>query len=293
MSVLNAGESGARTWPFPGLTSRVSRPLGHILLPFAVAIGVLTLLELAILAYGWIDGEALPPAQYPLPHRIAESIWTNGSAILDSARPTIWSSCIGFAAGLVGGLALSVVMWWSKLTRHALAPYVALVPMLPVVAIAPLLTIMIEDPLVARIVLAGWVTCFPIIVNTSKGLAEIDSSTVELAATYDMSRWQELVKINFPNSLPHFFAGARIGATWSVIGSIVLEFTGNGTRGLGYLMLTLSYYGEGAQAGSGGSPEYFLWAVAVASALVGLLLYVAVVLVEWFVVGDRLPPEAR
>jgi ABC-type nitrate/sulfonate/bicarbonate transport system permease component len=106
-----------------------------------------------------------------------------------------------------------------------------------------------------------------------------------------MSRRQELLKINFPNALPHFFAGARIGATWSVIGSIVLEFTGNGIQGLGYLMLNLSYYGEGAQAAEGGDPEYFLWAVAVGSAVVGLVVYASVVIVEWLVTRDRRPPE--
>jgi NitT/TauT family transport system permease protein len=57
---------------------------------------------------------------------------------------------------------------------------------------------------------------------------------------YRASRWQELLLLRVPNSLPYFFTGLKIAATLAVIGSVTGEiFAGSsdGSGGLGYMIM--------------------------------------------------------
>ena len=47
-------------------------------------------------------------------------------------------------------------------------------------------------------------------------------------------------RLRLPSSLPYVFAGLRVAATLSVIGSIVAEFTG-ADRGIGFVIVQASY----------------------------------------------------
>ncbi|MDO8210163.1 ABC transporter permease [Conexibacter sp. CPCC 206217] len=257
---------------------RLARPL----LPALVALALVAAAELALVLASAASREPLSPVQYPRPFAVAAAFADHFGAIARAAPQTLLTALIGFVGGLALGIAVACLLWASRLLRIAVAPYLILIPMLPVVAVAPLLTIMVRDAFMARILLAAYVTCFPVIVNTAKGLQALDDGKADLMASYGAGRWQLLRKAAWPAALPYVFAGARIGATWSVIGGIILEFTGASRNGLGVLMLQLSYFGNSADS------AYFLWAAALGSALLGLLLSAAVVLCErWALKGRR------
>ena len=88
-------------------------------------------------------------------------------------------------------------------------------------------------------------------------------------------------KIEFPASLPPFFAGLRIAATLAVIGVVVGEIVG-GNTGLGYLLT----FGEG----SGNTPMVFVTIIMLT--LIGIVLYGGIVLIENRVL-HWLPSRAR
>jgi NitT/TauT family transport system permease protein len=83
--------------------------------------------------------------------------------------------------------------------------------------------------------------------------------------------------VQLPNAMPHIFAGLKIAMTFSVIGAVVGEFTG-GSEGLGYLILFSSSQVK--------TP--LLFAALFAIAVMGLLMYYAIVLLEyWMVPWER------
>ncbi len=259
----------------------MARRLRIVLLPLTVAIALLAVVEGIELLVGALSGSSLSPVQYPRPHEIFVALVRHAGTIASAAPPTVETALIGFAGGLLLGAVVASLLWLVPVLGEAVTPYLILIPMLPIVAIAPLLTIMIHDAFVARVVLAAYVTCFPVIVNTAKGLQSLDAGKTELMATYAASRVQQLRKANWPAALPYFFAGARIGATWSIVGGIILEFTGASHKGLGVLMLQLSYFGNSSDS------AYFLWASALGSAILGLVLSAIVIVCERRVLRGR------
>ena len=92
---------------------------------------------------------------------------------------------------------------------------------------------------------------------------------MEASMTEAASRVQEFVKVRLPASLPYIFIGLKLAATFSVIGAIVAEFVG-AVRGLGYLMLQSSYLLD--------TP--LLWASMIASAVLGIAMFLAMVILE-------------
>jgi NitT/TauT family transport system permease protein len=270
-------------------TRRSFRHLASLTLPSVLLLAAIVLaLEVGELAFARIAGHALPAYQYPLPHKILGGFLANRSVILAASAVTIGTSVIGFIGGALIGAGVSSLLWLFPTLERALSPYLTLIPILPIIAVAPLVSIVVPDPFLARILLASYLTCFPVIVNTIKGLLNVDDLLMELVQTYGVSRWSQLRKLHWPHALPFFFAGVRVGVTFSIIGTIVLEFTGAGSDGLGALMLQISYYG------AIGDTAYFLWAAALSAAGIGLVLYGLVALVERLVTHPpprRLVPE--
>jgi NitT/TauT family transport system permease protein len=80
---------------------------------------------------------------------------------------------------------------------------------------------------------------FPILSNGTQGLLDIDPDLLDFFRLNNATRWQVLMKLRFPNSIPRIIAGARTSSGLAIVGAIVGEFfVGYGTKqfGLGYLI---------------------------------------------------------
>ena len=93
-----------------------------------------------------------------------------------------------------------------------------------------------KDENVARLLIAAYVTFFPVTVNTLDGLRSVDPELPKLMRTLDASRLQILSRAEVPASLPYFFSGARIAVAVAVIGAVFGEWSG-ADSGLGHLIL--------------------------------------------------------
>jgi NitT/TauT family transport system permease protein len=84
-----------------------------------------------------------------------------------------------------------------------------------------------------------------VLVNSVHGLSAIDEEAVHLLRSLAASRFQVLVKLRIPNSLPFLFSSLKIASSLAVVGAVIGEFTGS-TAGIGHLINTSSYYLETA-----------------------------------------------
>jgi putative hydroxymethylpyrimidine transport system permease protein len=76
-------------------------------------------------------------------------------------------------------------------------------------------------------------TFFPIVVSTYDGLKACDREMMNLLRTMGANKWQLFSKLQLPASLPHFFSGLKVAATYSVSGATIGEWLG-ASEGLGY-----------------------------------------------------------
>jgi NitT/TauT family transport system permease protein len=182
----------------------------------------------------------IPVYLFPKPSDIADTLWSDGPALLSALGMTLRVALQAFAVAIVLGTLIAFLFVQSRAIEMSLFPYAVLLQVTPIVAIAPLIIILVKNTQVALTVCATVVAIFPIISNTTLGLRSVDPGLVNLFRMNRAGRLQTLVRLRIPSALPYFFGGLRISSGLALIGSVVAEFvagTGGRSAGLAYEIL--------------------------------------------------------
>jgi NitT/TauT family transport system permease protein len=197
----------------------------RIALPVAVlALGVVAW-DLAVRLTG------TPSYQVPGPGLVFATLVSDWPILSASLLVTLTTTFEALGLAVVGGVALAILFSQSRLVEYSLYPYAVILQVTPVVAIAPLLLIYL--PQTAAVLACAWIVAFfPMLANTTLGLASVDRNLVDLFALYGASRGQILVYLRLPAALPFMLAGLRIAGGLSLIGAVVAEIAA-GSAGAG------------------------------------------------------------
>jgi NitT/TauT family transport system permease protein/putative hydroxymethylpyrimidine transport system permease protein len=199
------------------------------LLPLLAVLILLGIWELYVL----IDG--VSSLVLPSPIDVARALWDDRGTLWHNLKPTALEVVLGILLGTVVALALTAAMHFSALIREALYPLLVASQTVPLPIVASLLIIWLGFGLVPKLLIVALVAFFPIVVTALSALATVDPDLIKLMRTLDAGRWQTFRLIELPAALPGVFAGARIGAVFSVLAAIFAEINGS-TSGLGYLL---------------------------------------------------------
>ena len=199
--------------------------------------------------------------------------------LFGAAMYTWREALLGFALGAGIGLVLATVFVHFRILERALVPYVVASQTIPIIALAPMITFAFGGTIASVVVIATYLTFFPVTIAMIRGLRSLDPRALELTRSYAASRWQVYRKLRLPASLPYLFTALKIAATASIVGAIVGESPGGIAEGLGRVILTFNqYYTTG--------PEK-LWAAIIASGLLGITFFLIVRAVELVVLRGR------
>jgi NitT/TauT family transport system permease protein len=199
--------------------------------------------------------------------------------LIQSGLYTFLAALRGFLLGGVIGFALAIIFAHSSLLQRGLLPFVVASQTVPILAIAPMVVIWMS-----RIgatewsvpMIAAYLTFFPVVIYTLRGLTSVPQTALELMQSYAASRREILFKLRIPNALPQIFTALKISATASVVGAIIGELPSGIQDGMGIAILNFArYYNQ--------SPPR-LWATIAASGLLGILFFMAIALIERVVV---------
>lgn len=215
----------------------------------------------------------------PGPGLVAErfvTAWMDGT-MWPHARTTLVEVLLGFAIGASLALVVGVLLARSRLAERLLSPYLVAAQATPILALAPLIALWFGTGLVSKLVICTLIVFFPVAVATMVGIRSVDPRLLEMARSFRATGWQVVARVEVPAALPAILGGMRVGITLAVIGAIVGEWAG-GESGLGVLINI-----------SRGSlfDIPLMFATLATLALLGVLLYLAMVLVERRLVGDR------
>lgn len=181
----------------------------------------------------------------------------------------------GFALAVGIGVLLAVLFTWFAPLRRALMPLLVTLNLIPKVALAPLFIVWLGYGLVPNIAITFIISFFPIVITTTRGLAEVEPELLDLVRTVRATRWQVFRKIQLPSALPFLFSGMRVAAVLAIAGTIVGEFVGS-EAGLGFVIM--------AAQGTLDTPVMVMSLILVT--LVGVALYGLVILLERLVVTE-------
>jgi NitT/TauT family transport system permease protein len=192
-------------------------------------------------------GDRLAPLKLPFPHVVARAILVNGGLLLNAAWQTAAGALIGLFVGTATGAVIGILMAQARWLEDATYPYLVGAQMIPTIALAPIVFGAVHDPMITKVIVAAYISVFPISLGTIKGLKSAPPDGLALMRTYSATRFGTMRYVRIPAALPYFFAGLRVAAPLAVVGEIVVELAGS-KDGLGTLMVTTQYYGV-AQAG--------------------------------------------
>jgi NitT/TauT family transport system permease protein len=176
----------------------------------------------------------------PPPHEVYGGALTNPqlmSPMLEALGRTFAVALVGLAIAVVFGISYAVVMSQWSWAEKILYPYAVILQTIPILALVPLIGIWLGYAFPARVAVCVIIALFPMIANTLFGLQSASAAAHDLFTLNKATRWQRLLKLQFPAAVPSIFTGLRNAAGLSVIGAIVGDyFFQQGAPGIGGLL---------------------------------------------------------
>jgi NitT/TauT family transport system permease protein len=223
-----ANEAGAGF--MPAAAPRADSRTGAVLLPLGFALLVLAAWEFGV-RLGHVPTVILPP-----PSDILAAAWTDRAILLRHAVPTTLESAAGFLLATLFGVAIAVLITWSRAARQALYPNLVFFQLIPKIALAPLFLVWFGIGSPSRLAFAVFIAFFPIVIATASGLMNVDRNMIRLCRSLTGTEWQIFLHVRFPAAVPYLFGGMKIGVTLAIIGVVIGEFI-TAQAGLGYLII--------------------------------------------------------
>jgi NitT/TauT family transport system permease protein len=174
---------------------------------------------------------------FPSPLRIAEQLVEFRAEILKHAWRTFWVTMAGFAISIVVGVLLGFLIGSSRLAYAAVYPLMTAFNALPKAAFVPILVVWFSIGIGPAILTAFLISFFPITVNMATGLATLEPELEDVLRVLGARRWDVLVKVGLPRSLPHFFGALKVAITLAFVCTTVSEMTAS-NEGIGYLLVS-------------------------------------------------------
>lgn len=220
MSSKPTGAAGRRTRK---LLRSVGLPVGAVIVAMALVTGGIWLFK-------------IPDYIVPLPMYILADTITEFPYLMEHAWVTLQEALFGFGTAIVVAFVVSVAMVWSKTVRETIMPLLIFLQTFPKTAVAPLFLIWFGFGIMPKVAVSFLICFFPIVINTTVGLASVDADMLDLGKSMSATKRQIFTKVRIPHSLPYFFTGLRVAITLALVGAIVGEFVG-ANAGLGHLIL--------------------------------------------------------
>lgn len=167
--------------------------------------------------------------------RLFELLTTPELGIYEHTMATLLVLGIGLLLAVVTGIPLGILTGWFKIMNRLSAPMVTVIYGVPYIALLPIIIIWFGIGDVSRILIVFWAAFFPILINTTAGVSNVDPGLVRVGRAFCASQWQLFRTVITPGSVPYVVAGLRLAIGRAIVAAIVAEFF-MASRGLGYFI---------------------------------------------------------
>jgi NitT/TauT family transport system permease protein len=110
------------------------------------------------------------------------------------------------------------------------------------------------------------VVYFPVMINTTRGLLEVDAAEIELMRSLAATPTEVTRRVRIPRALPFFFASLKVASALSLIAAIVAEYFGGPQDVLGQYIINRANLFQFPDA----------WAAILVASILGVALYLIV-----------------
>ena len=150
---------------------------------------------------------------FPSPARIGEQMLEYRGIIAQHAWRTFWVTLAGFGIAIVVGVMLGFLIGSSRIAYAAIYPLMTAFNALPKAAFVPILVVWFGIGVGPAVLTAFLISFFPITVNIATGLATLEPELEDVLRVLGARRWDVLVKVGLPRSMPYFYASLKVAIT--------------------------------------------------------------------------------
>jgi len=239
--------------------------LQKIGVPILAIIVFLLLWEALVWVNGW------PNYKMASPSDVGPAFVEYWGLFLEMGWQTLWRTVVGLLLAIVFGTLVGMVMGFSRIMRDALYPLLVGFNAIPKATVVPIVALMFVGAHDFNTVLIAFmISFFPIAVSVSIGLSTLEPEYRDILRSLGASQATIFWKIALPKTLPEFFGALKVAVTLAFIGTNLMEIVSPHGRGLGALF----------DSGKTNSDYPLMFAVLIALAALGILLYYIVVALE-------------
>ena len=248
----------------------------RIMVPILAILGFLVLWEFTVWINNWPSYKMAAPSDLPA------AFWKFRGLFLEGAWQTLWRTVAGLGLAVAFGTLLGMIMGFSAMAREALYPLLIGFNAIPKATLVPVIAlIFIGQHDFNTVLMAFMISFFPIAVSVGIGLSTLEREYRDILAALGASKLTIFRKIALPKTLPEFFGALKVSVTLAFIGTNLVEIVSPHGRGLGALFLS----------GQTNSDYPLMFAVLIALAFLGIVLYYAVVAMERSLAGWAETPQ--
>ncbi|MEO8529841.1 MAG: ABC transporter permease [Deltaproteobacteria bacterium] len=244
--------------------------LRKIAVPLAAILMFLAVWEFIVWVNDWPNYKMASPSDLPPAYA---KYW---NLFLIMGWQTLWRTVLGLILAVIFGLFLGMLMGFSRIARDGLYPLLVGFNAVPKATLVPVISlIFIGQHDFNTVLMAFLISFFPIAVSVGIGLSTLEPEYRDILRSLGASRFTIFRKIALPKTLPEFFGALKVSVTLAFIGTNLVEIVSPHGRGLGALF----------KSGETNGDYPFMFAVLIALAVLGIVLYYAVVALEKIFAG--------
>lgn len=250
--------------------------LQKIAVPIVAIVLFLLFWEFIVWVNGW------PNYRMASPSDLWPAFWKFRGLFLEMGWQTLWRTVAGLLLAIAFGTFLGMIMGFSRTMRDALYPLLVGFNAIPKATVVPIVALMFVGAHDFNTILVAFmISFFPIAVSVSIGLSTLEPEYRDILRSLGASKLTIFWKIALPKTLPEFFGALKVAVTLAFIGTNLMEIVSPHGRGLGALF----------DSGKTNSDYPLMFAVLIALAFLGIVLYYIVVALERVFAGwaDRSP----
>ena len=199
--------------------------------PVLLALALVILWQLGVTAF------EVPEFIFPSPLQIGQQFAEFKGPLMAAAWSTFWVTMVGFGLAIAVGVLLGFLIGSSRVAYAAVYPLMVGFNAVPKAAIVPILVVWFGIGIGPAILTAFLISFFPIMVNIATGLATLEPELEDVLRVLGAKRWDVLVKVGLPRSMPYFYGSLKVAITLAFVGTTVSEMTA-ANEGIGYLLIS-------------------------------------------------------
>jgi sulfonate transport system permease protein len=204
-----------------------------------VSVPLRLLLPVAIFVAWWVltGTGVIPPTTLSTPAATWDAFveLLRHQDLIGDIGVSVRRAALGLALGAGIGLVLGILVGLTRLGEELLDAPMQMLRMVPYPAVIFLFIVWFGIGETAKVLLIALATLFPMYLNTSNGVRNVDRRVVEAARSFGLHGRRLVRQVIVPLALPSILTGLRFSAGIAVIALVFTESIG-ANQGIGYLV---------------------------------------------------------